>query len=124
MTKKLAAVHPGEILREEFLIPMKLTPYALAQALRVPRTRIERLAREKTSLTADTALRLARFFGTTPDFWANLQTQFDLERVSDKTSHQIVRIEPLAMRFLPHAEKGRLHGLGKRGTQESRRKRA
>src|SRR5262249_16730040 len=98
-------------------------PYALAQALRVPRTRIERLAREKTSLTADTALRLARFFRTTPDFWANLQTQFDLEQVSDKASQEIVRIEPIAMRSLPHAEKGRLGGLRRRGTQDSRRKR-
>ncbi len=113
MTKKLAPVHPGEILREEFLIPMKLTPYGLAQALRVPRTRIERLAQEKTSLSADTALRLARYFGTTPDFWANLQTQFDLERASDIASQEIVRIEPAVKRAVLRADKG--HGRDRHG---------
>jgi addiction module HigA family antidote len=60
MAKRLPAIHPGEILREEFLTPMELTPYAVAKAIGVPRTRIERLAREETPLTADTALRLAR----------------------------------------------------------------
>ena len=78
MAKRLPPVHPGDVLREEFLLPMKLTPYALAQACGVPRTRIERLAREETPVTADTALRLARYFGTTPEFWMNLQTACDL----------------------------------------------
>ena len=73
--KKLAPVHPGEVLREEFLVPMKLTPYAVARAIGVPRTRIERLAREETPVTADTALRLARFFDTSPAFWMNMQAQ-------------------------------------------------
>ncbi len=68
MTKRLPPIHPGEILCEEFLAPMKLTPYALAQVCGVPRTRIERLAREETPVTADTALRLARYFGTTAEF--------------------------------------------------------
>src|SRR5262249_9385789 len=62
MAKKLPPVHPGEILREEFLVPLKLTPYALAAALHVPRTRIERIAREEKPVTADTALRLGKFF--------------------------------------------------------------
>jgi len=66
--KKLSPVHPGEVLREEFLVPMNLTPYAVAQACGVPRTRIERLAREETPVTADTALRLSKFFDTTPPF--------------------------------------------------------
>ena len=66
MTKKLAPVHPGEVLREDFLVPMSLTAYAVARACGVPRTRIERLAREETPVTADTALRLAKYFGTTP----------------------------------------------------------
>ena len=62
MTKKLAPVHPGEVLRDNFLVPMKLSPYAVACTIGVPRTRIERLAREETPVTADTALRLAKYF--------------------------------------------------------------
>jgi addiction module HigA family antidote len=72
------AVHPGEILREEFLLPLGLKPYGLAKSLRVPRTRIERLAREEAPVTADTALRLGRYFGTGPEFWMNLQTAYDI----------------------------------------------
>ncbi|MCS0503608.1 HigA family addiction module antitoxin [Ancylobacter mangrovi] len=71
-------IHPGEILREEFLTPMHLTPYAVAKALHVPRTRVERLAREEAPVTADTALRLGRFLGTGPEFWMNLQASYDL----------------------------------------------
>lgn len=71
-------IHPGEILREEFLVPLGLKPYSLAKALHVPRTRIERLAREEVPVTADTALRLGRYFGTGPEFWMNLQTACDL----------------------------------------------
>ncbi len=66
--KRLAPVHPGEVLREDFLLPLELSPYAVARACGVPRTRIERIARERAPITADSALRLARFFGTTPDF--------------------------------------------------------
>jgi addiction module HigA family antidote len=73
-----APVHPGEILREEFMVPLGLSGYALARECRVPRTRIERLTREETPVTADTALRLGRYFGTGPEFWMNLQTAFDL----------------------------------------------
>jgi addiction module HigA family antidote len=76
-SKKLAPVHPGEVLREDFLTPMKLSPYVVARACGVARTRIERLAREQTPITADTALRLARYFGTTPAFWMNIEAQFD-----------------------------------------------
>jgi addiction module HigA family antidote len=95
MRKKLAPVHPGEVLREDFLRPMKLTPYAVARACGVPRTRIERLAREETPVTADTALRLARYFGTTAAFWMGMQAQYDLERASDKAAAEIQRIEPV-----------------------------
>jgi addiction module HigA family antidote len=93
MGKKLAPVHPGEVLREEFLEPMKLTPYSVAAKLGVPRTRIERLAREETPVTADTALRLGKFFGTTPVFWMNIQAQFDLEMAEDNIAPQIKKIE-------------------------------
>jgi addiction module HigA family antidote len=92
--RKLAPVHLGEVLREEFLVPMQLTPYALARACGVPRTRIERLAREETAMTADTALRLARYFGTTPAFWIGMQAQFDLERAADEGARDLKRIRP------------------------------
>lgn len=71
-------VHPGEILNEEFLVPLGLSAGALAKAVDVPRTRIERVRDERTGITADTALRLAAYFGTTPEFWMNLQASYDL----------------------------------------------
>jgi addiction module HigA family antidote len=95
MSKKLAPVHPGEVLREDFLVPMKLTSYAVARACGVPRTRIERLAREETAVTADTALRLARYFATTPAFWMGMQAQYDLECAEDKASAELDLIEPV-----------------------------
>lgn len=95
MARKLPPIHPGEILREEFLLPMELTPYAVAQACGVPRTRIERLAREETPVTADTALRLGKYFGTTPSFWMNLQARYALEMAEDATAADIKRIKPM-----------------------------
>ncbi len=71
-------VHPGEILKEEFLDELGLTSGKLAKALHVPRTRIERLVAQKMGVSADTALRLARYFETTPEFWLNLQRGYDL----------------------------------------------
>jgi addiction module HigA family antidote len=94
MVKKLPPVHPGEILREEFLRPMNLTPYAVARALGVPRTRIERLTREQTALTADTALRLARYFRTSPAFWMGIQSQYELERAEDELGPKLREITP------------------------------
>ncbi len=94
MAKRLPPIHPGEVLREEFLVPMKLTPYALAQACGVPRTRIERLAREETPVTADTALRLARYFETSAEFWMGMQAQYDLERAQDAAAVALKRIKP------------------------------
>jgi len=76
--RPVAAVHPGEVLREEYLGPLKLTSGKLAKALGVPRTRIERLVNEQTGVTPDTALRLGRYFKTTPQFWLNLQANHDL----------------------------------------------
>ena len=86
-------VHPGEILRKEFLTPLGLTPYALAAACGVPRTRIERLARQETPVTADTALRLGRYFGTGPEFWLNLQSLYDLA-IAAEEAPDIKRIRP------------------------------
>jgi addiction module HigA family antidote len=94
MAKRLPPVHPGEILREEFLVPLSLSPFAVARACGVPRTRIERLAREETPITADTALRLARYFGTTPAFWMGIQAQHDLERAEDDVAKELKRIAP------------------------------
>ena len=92
MAKKLPPVHPGEILREEFLVPLKLTPYAAA--LHVPRTRIERIAREEKPVTADTTLRLGKFFKTGAAFWMNMQARFDLETAEDALAPQIKKIAP------------------------------
>ena len=94
MTKKLPPVHPGEILTEDFLKPMDLTPYAVAALIGVPRTRIERLARQETAMTADTALRLARFFTVSPAFWMNIQMQHDLERAEDEAAGELANITP------------------------------
>lgn len=88
-------IHPGEILREEFLVPLKLKPYTVAKRLRVPRTRIERLAAERTPVTPDTALRLAKFFGTTPHFWLNMQNAYDLAVESAALGEEIAAIETL-----------------------------
>lgn len=94
--KKLPPMHPGEVLREEFLEPMGITPYALAKACAVPRTRIERIVREELGITADTALRLSRFFGNTPGFWMNLQTDFDLTTAQKEIARELAKIEPRA----------------------------
>jgi addiction module HigA family antidote len=95
MSKKLSAVHPGEVLREEFLVPMKLSPYAVARVVGVPRTRIERLVNGQTALTADTALRLAKAFRTTPAFWMGLQAQYDIERAQDEIHAGLKKITPI-----------------------------
>ncbi len=77
--KQLTPLHPGEVLREEFMEPYGLSAYAVAKACKLPRTRIERIAREEMGISADTALRLAKLFGTTPEFWLNLQTRYEVE---------------------------------------------
>jgi addiction module HigA family antidote len=91
--QKPRPVHPGEILREDFLPDYQLTAGALAHAIRVPRDRIEKIVRGKRAVTADTALRLARYFNTTPQFWMNLQVNFDL---ASATHEDIATIEPHA----------------------------
>ena len=93
---KLPPVHPGEVLREEYLRPMNLTPYRLAKAIGVPRTRIERLAAEKTPVTADTALRLARYFATSAGLWMNMQARYDLEMAEDEMAATLRKIQPRA----------------------------
>ncbi len=86
---KLKPVHPGEILREEFMIPLKLNPHKLALALRVPAPGVYEIVKEERSVSMAMALRLARFFSTTPEFWVNLQAQFDLDVARDKEQRHV-----------------------------------
>jgi addiction module HigA family antidote len=92
----LDPVHPGEILEEEFIKPLGLSAYRMAAMLHVPRTRVERLVRGETPVTLDTALRLARLFGTTAQFWINLQTRYDLLTRAPALEAELQSIEPLA----------------------------
>jgi addiction module HigA family antidote len=95
--KKLPPIHPGEILREEFMKPRGLSQNALARALNVPPRRINEIVMEKRSISADTALRLARFFGTTAEMWTGLQADYDLRLARYEKEKQIQRdVEPLA----------------------------
>jgi len=92
--KKLAPVHPGEVLLEEFLKPMELSQYRLAKDTSVPPRRINEIVHGKRGVSADTALRLARYFGTSERFWLNLQAQYDLDverdRLGDRLEQEVV----------------------------------
>jgi addiction module HigA family antidote len=93
---KLRPVHPGEILSEEFMRPLNLTMNKLAVDLRVPATRIAEIVHGRRGITPDTALRLARYFDTTPEFWLNLQINYDLEKTKDREMKRIERdVHPL-----------------------------
>jgi len=89
--KRLAPVHPGEILEEEFLKPLALTQYRLAKGLKVPARRINEIVHRKRAISADTALRLGRFFRNAPRFWLNLQTSYDLEIEADRLGTKLTR---------------------------------
>ena len=96
-TNRLPPIHPGEILREEFMKPRGLSQNALARALSVPPRRINEIVLEKRGITADTALRLARYFGTSAEMWAGLQSDYDLRRARYESEKDIERdVEPLA----------------------------
>jgi addiction module HigA family antidote len=96
MAKKLKPVHPGEILREEFLKPLSLSMNKLALDLRVPVTRVADIVNERRGITADTALRLARYFQNAPAFWMNLQTRYDLEVAEEEIAAKVARdVQPL-----------------------------
>ena len=90
-TKKLAPVHPGEVLLEEFLKPMELSQYRLAKDTSVPPRRINEIVHGKRGVSADTALRLARYFGTSERFWLNLQAQYDLDVERDRLGDRLER---------------------------------
>ena len=96
MAAKLKPVHPGEVLREEFMQPLGLSMNRLALDLRVPVTRIAEIVHERRAITPGTALRLGRLLGTTPEFWLNLQTRYDLEIARDKEQARIKReVQPM-----------------------------
>jgi addiction module HigA family antidote len=87
--RKIDPIHPGEILLEEFLNPMNISQYRLAHDINVPPRRINEIVHGKRRITADTALRLARYFNMSPQFWINLQSHYDLEVESDKLSDKL-----------------------------------
>jgi addiction module HigA family antidote len=90
MTKnKMRPIHPGEILREEFLLPLNMTAHALAVVLHVPAPRIHDITHERRTITPDTAMRLARYFGTTAQFWLNLQMAYDLRKAEMELTKKI-----------------------------------
>jgi addiction module HigA family antidote len=96
MAKKLKPVHPGEILREEFMTPLAPNMNKMAMALRVLVTRIADIVNERRGITADTALRFARYFKNSPAFWMNLQTRYDLEVAEDEIAAKVARdVQPL-----------------------------
>lgn len=94
----LPPMHPGEVLREEFLEPLGLSAGRVARAIGVPRTRIERIVREELGVSGDTAVRLARFFGTSPEFWMNLQARFEVLTAREAAASDLAKIEPYAAR--------------------------
>ncbi len=87
--ERLAPVHPGEVLNEEFLLPMDITQYRLAKAIGVDARRIHSIVHGERSITAETALLFSRFFGNSAEFWMGLQSQHDLEAAEDRLSHRL-----------------------------------
>jgi addiction module HigA family antidote len=95
--RDLPPVHPGEQLREEFMVPMGITAYRLAKDIGVPVTRIQEIVAERRSVTGDTALRLGRYFGTTAELWLNMQRDFDLESAAEKLGDRLqIEVKPRA----------------------------
>ncbi len=94
--KIMAPVHPGELLREEFLEPMGITAYRLAKDISVPEQRIGAIVREQRGISTDTALRLSRYFGMSESYWTNAQAHYERELVKDERGDEIERIRPLA----------------------------
>ena len=92
--KKIPNIHPGEILSEDFLKPMSITAYRLAKETRIDQTRVSEILRGKRSISADTALRLATFFGNSPEFWINTQTHYNLEEKKKKIIKDLKKINP------------------------------
>ncbi|GLR19565.1 HigA family addiction module antitoxin [Portibacter lacus] len=92
---KLSNVHPGEILLEEFLNPMGITAYRLSKSIGIPQTRTSQIIKGKRGITADTALRLSKYFGTSPKFWLGLQDDYDIEEQTNKLQNELDEIKTL-----------------------------
>lgn len=92
--EKLKNIHPGEILKEEFLLPMQISVYKLSKETLMPQTQISEIIKGRRRVTADTALRLAKFFGTSPKFWLGLQDDYDLEEENNKMQIELKQIKP------------------------------
>ena len=92
---KLPNIHPGEILNEEFLKPMNITAYRLSKSIGIPQTRTSQIIKGKRGITADTALRLSKYFGTSPKFWLGLQDDYDLEEQTLKLQNELKEIQTL-----------------------------
>lgn len=96
MPRTMSPIHPGEVLQEEFLGPLEVTQYRLAKGINVPPRRINEIVHGERAVSADTALRLARYFGTSPEFWLNLQLRYSLEVTADAIAREVEReVQPL-----------------------------
>jgi len=93
--EKLKNIHPGEVLMEEFLIPLKITSYRLSKEVGIPQTRVSELTKGRRRVTADTALRLSIYFGNSPKFWLGLQDDYDLEETHLQLEAQLINIRPI-----------------------------
>ncbi|MCF4005727.1 HigA family addiction module antitoxin [Corynebacterium uropygiale] len=96
MTKDFPPIHPGEVLSEDFLKELGMSQYRLAQEIHVPARRINEIVQGKRGITADTALRLGRFFGTSSEFWMNLQSRYELDVALDRNEDEVMGIEPMS----------------------------
>lgn len=92
--EKLKNIHPGEVLQEEFLIPMQISAYRLSKEIKIPQTRISQIIKGNRRITADTALRLSKFFGNTAQFWMGLQMEYDIEEVQRRYTDVLNEIKP------------------------------
>ena len=100
--EKLANIHPGEVLKEEFLLPLEITAYRLAKNLEIPQTRVSEIIHGRRRITADTALRLGKYFGTTAQFWLNLQNDYDLEEEQARIKVELDRIKEIKTSAAQH----------------------
>ena len=97
ITNGMRPIHPGEVLREEFIVPLGMNAHSLAMALQVPAPRINDVVRERRAITVDTALRLAKYFGTSAEFWLGLQTDYDMAIARTSMTKVLARIERCAL---------------------------
>ena len=96
MEEKIAPIHPGEILQEDFLTPMNISAYRLAKETYMDQTRVSEILKGKRSVTIDTALRLSKFLGTSPEFWINIQTKYDMEMKEHELAEELSKIHPIS----------------------------